>query len=50
MADKSVTKVQSPHSPKGKMGQKYLATGIGVGMRLWENEPPGEAKPHTRRD
>jgi quercetin dioxygenase-like cupin family protein len=50
MADTSVTKVQSAHSPKGKMGQKYLAAGIGIGMRLWENEPPGEAKPRTRRD
>jgi quercetin dioxygenase-like cupin family protein len=32
------------------MGQKYLATGVSVSMRLWEDEPPGEAKPTTDRN
>jgi quercetin dioxygenase-like cupin family protein len=41
MSDTSVIKVSSKHSPHGEMGQKYLATGIRLGMRLWENEPPG---------
>ena len=50
MADKSVVKVKSQFSPTGKMGQKYLASGIHVAMRLWEQEPPGEAKPRTQRD
>lgn len=50
MTDKSITKVQSAFSPKGTMGQKYLAAGVGLGMRLWENEPPGEPKPRTQRD
>jgi quercetin dioxygenase-like cupin family protein len=45
-----VTKVQSRHSPKGEMGQRYLASGVHVAMRLWEKEPPGEAKPLTRRN
>lgn len=48
--DTSVTKVTSAFSPHGRMGQKYLASGVHVAMRLWENEPPGEPKPATRRD
>lgn len=49
MPDTTVTKIDSHHSPHGQMGQKYLATGIHVGMRLWENEQPGEAEPaHAR--
>jgi quercetin dioxygenase-like cupin family protein len=31
------------------MGQKYLATGKSLAMRLWD-ERPGEAKAPTRRD
>jgi quercetin dioxygenase-like cupin family protein len=50
MGDTSVKKVESRHSPKGEMGQKYLASGIRVSMRLWEDEPPGEAPPATVRD
>jgi quercetin dioxygenase-like cupin family protein len=48
--DTSVTKVSSQFSPKGEMGQKYLASGIKLGMRLWEDEQPGEAKPPSVRD
>jgi len=44
MADTTVTKIDSTHSPKGPEGQKYLASGVHVSMRLWENEPPGEPK------
>jgi quercetin dioxygenase-like cupin family protein len=50
MGDTSVKKVKSEFSPKGKMGQKYLVSGIHVSMRLWEKEAPGEAKPVTSRD
>ena len=50
MRDTSVTKVKSPYSPKGAMGQKYLASGVHVAMRLWEKESPGRAKPASRRD
>jgi quercetin dioxygenase-like cupin family protein len=49
MSDTSVTKVCSGHSPTGAMGQKYLASGVHVAMRLWE-EQPGKAKPPSRRD
>ena len=50
MADTSVIKVSAQASPKGEMGQKYLATGISVSMRLWEAEPPGALGPRVRRD
>ncbi|MDF2457615.1 MAG: hypothetical protein K0S79_31 [Nitrospira sp.] len=49
MVDKSVKKVSSGYSPKGEMGQKYLASGKGVSMRLWEDEPAGQPKPPTQR-
>lgn len=48
--DTSVTKVKSTFSPHGRMGQRYLAAGIHLSMRLWEDQPPGEAKPMTARD
>jgi len=44
MPDKSITKVSSANAPKGRFGQKYLASGIHISIRLWEREPPGEAK------
>jgi quercetin dioxygenase-like cupin family protein len=50
MPDKTITKVSSVHAPKGRFGQKYLASGIHISIRLWEHEPPGEAKSQTARD
>ncbi|MBD2163633.1 cupin domain-containing protein [Calothrix membranacea FACHB-236] len=50
MSDTSVKKVDSTHSPKGKLGQKYLASGKAVAMRIWENEQPSEGKPSASRD
>lgn len=50
MIDKSVNKVSSGSSPKGEMGQKYLASGKRVSMRLWEDEPAGAPKPPSRRE
>ena len=50
MADTTVTKVDSRHSPHGPQGEKYLASSVHVGMRLWEDEPPGDPKPAARRD
>src|SRR4051812_34835798 len=49
MHDTTATKVDSTYSPHGPEGQKYLASSIHVGMRLWEDEQPGEAKPSVRR-
>jgi quercetin dioxygenase-like cupin family protein len=50
MEDTSVTKVDSRHAPVGKMGQKYLASGVTVSMRLWEEEQPTDFKPESKRD
>jgi quercetin dioxygenase-like cupin family protein len=44
MPDTSVTKVSSAHSPTGAMGQKYLASGLKVAMRLWDESPQGEGE------
>jgi quercetin dioxygenase-like cupin family protein len=49
MKDTSVTKVTSRFSPHGPAGQKYLASGLHVSMRLWENEKPGAKKSEVKR-
>lgn len=49
MTDTTVKKVQSAHSPKGEMGQVYLASGKQLSMRLWRLEP-GDDTETTRRD
>jgi quercetin dioxygenase-like cupin family protein len=47
--DTTVTKVTSSHSPSGAMGQRYLAAGKRISMRLWSEEEPGaEDRPHAR--
>ncbi len=48
--DKTIKKVSSAHSPQGGMGQKYLADGKSVSMRMWDKEEPAEPKPETKRD
>ncbi len=48
MGDTTVKKVDSSTSPVGKQGQKYLAGGKSVSMRLWKEEP-GADKPATMR-
>ena len=50
MADTTIIKVSSSHSPKGEMGQRYLASGKNVSMRLWEGETAGGHKGETSRD
>jgi quercetin dioxygenase-like cupin family protein len=47
--DSTVKKEDSRFSPRGPEGEKYLASGKSVSMRLWENEPPAEAKPISAR-
>ena len=47
--DTTLIKVDSRHSPHGPDGEKYLASGKHVSMRLWENEQPGPAKPSAAR-
>lgn len=48
--DTTIHKVSSHFSPVGQMGQKYLASGKSLSMRLWENEQPTEPKPASRRE
>jgi mannose-6-phosphate isomerase-like protein (cupin superfamily) len=50
MGDQSVNKVSSLSSPEGDMGQKYLASGIHISMRLWESLPPAPSTSLTQRD
>jgi quercetin dioxygenase-like cupin family protein len=50
MSDTTVTKVDSAHSPKGKYGQKYLASGKSVAMRLWDEEPGKQKLENEARD
>lgn len=50
MADTTVIKVNSEHSPRGEMGQIYLASGKNVAMRMWREEQPDDAKEATARD
>lgn len=48
MADTTVLKVDSRHSPKGKDGQTYLALGKSVSMRLWDEGPNDHKEPTSR--
>jgi len=49
LRDTSITKVNARYSPRGKHGQKYLASGVKLSMRLWEHEQPGKTKSATQR-
>jgi len=40
--DTTIKKIDSAHSPRGQMGQLYLASGVSLAMRLWRDEQPGE--------
>ena len=50
MADDTISKVSLESAPTGAMGQKYLASGTNVALRLWEEEPADGVKPPTSRD
>lgn len=50
MADRTVVKVGATRAPKGPEGQRYLAAGSGLSMRLWMKEPPDATKAPSRRD
>ena len=43
-------KVDSKYSPKGRFGQKYLACGKSVSMRLWDEGPRTDKPEHVARD
>ena len=48
MGDSTVIKVNSASSPKGAMGQKYLASGVNVAMRLWDDQSTDKLEEHAR--
>jgi quercetin dioxygenase-like cupin family protein len=50
MPDTTIKKVDAAHAPEGPDGQKYLASGATLSMRLWEQEPPRPSKQGVRRD
>lgn len=50
MADTTITKIDGDHSPQGAMGQRYLASGVAMSMRLWQERPPGDPEPEVARD
>ena len=50
MADSSVTKVEASHAPKGAEGQRYLASGRALSMRLWDSIGPENPLPPVRRE
>jgi quercetin dioxygenase-like cupin family protein len=50
MGDTTIIKVDSSNSPQGEMGQKYLASGKNIAMRIWENQEPDEPKETAKRD
>lgn len=50
MTDTTVKKIHSQDSPRGSMGQVYLAAGKRVSLRLWDEAANGEDKPPRRRD
>lgn len=51
MTESSVKKVNLSGSPEGDMGQTYLASGVKMAMRLWEDEAPSSTpKPSSQRD
>lgn len=50
MTNRTPAKVHAAEAPQGQMGQKYLASGETIGLRMWVNEPPNEEKPLSARD
>jgi len=50
MTDTTVTKIDSKNSPKGMLGQRYLASGKSLSMRLWKELPPHEDPVPSRRE
>ncbi len=50
MSDTTVTKVDSVHSPRGKYGQKYLASGKSLAMRLWEETAASHKEENVARE
>lgn len=50
MGDTTIIKVRGDRSPRGALGQYYLAEGVGLSMRLWDKESPNTTKSEAARD
>jgi quercetin dioxygenase-like cupin family protein len=50
MSERNVDKARDERASQGQMGQRCLASGESLSMRLWENEQPGEPKPEAARE
>ena len=50
MADETISKLSLESAATGAMGQKYLASGTNVALRLWEEGPEEGVKPPSTRD
>ena len=50
MTDTSVKKVSAQVSPEGGMGQRYLAGGTQVAMRMWHEAQPSDGMGMHARD
>ena len=50
MADTTITKVRLETATTGPMGQKYLASGENVALRMWDEQPHEDTKPPTSRE
>ena len=50
MIDTSVTKVSMEAATEGEMGQRYLAAGTKLGMRLWHEATPTDGMGGHARD
>ncbi|MEN9933744.1 MAG: hypothetical protein RLZZ387_323 [Chloroflexota bacterium] len=50
MPDTTIIKINSNYSPHGEQGQKYLASGKNISMRMWEQEQPGQGGATVRRE
>ena len=48
--DGQVGKIEVVEASTGQMGQRYLAAGSRVAMRLWDEQPASEGKPEAARD
>jgi quercetin dioxygenase-like cupin family protein len=49
MTDTTIQKIDSSESPHGPEGQKYLASGKQVSMRMWERVEPESRKEERSR-
>ena len=50
MSESEVGKVSVTRAGTGDMGQRYLASGTRVAMRLWDEQPTSSGKPQAARE